>query len=205
MGWISYDLETRGACTVSDGRGYRFVIINHSTGRPPRLLAPGRSGALWLDERCARGCRVRCDDADGVGWIQTNVSRSFASSSASSTSMRPRDDDDGTRGMRSGSGIDRIKGVSRVGKNPQPGWWFRQFFLVICASECARFGRLTMNHSCVCSRCFRLRSSTCSRGKRRRKPSSRCRCVRKDIARTKRVARRRFRIDGLIFRERRRM
>ena len=37
----------------------------------------------------------------------------------------------------------------------------------------------------------RLRSSTCSRGKRRRKPSSRCRCVRKDIALESRARRRR--------------
>ena len=105
-------------------RNHRSFHCATSASRVPVARA-----SLWLDDDArARGGRVRCDDANGMGWIQTNVSRSFASSSASRTSMRPRGDDDGTRGMRSGSGIDRIKGVSRVGKNPQPGWWSPVFF-----------------------------------------------------------------------------
>ena len=67
--------------------------------------------------------------------------------------MRPRGDDDGTRGMRSGSGIDRIKGVSRVGKNPQPAWVVGPasfFFSHLC--ERVREVRKTDDESFVCVR-----------------------------------------------------
>lgn len=141
------------------GRVYRFgragvSFRNHQSfiplgGRPRRLLAPG---ALWLDERCARGCRVRCDDVNGVNGGYKRIyrvrlrllPRRRRRCVPGATTMGPE-----------GCDRDRASIVSRVylgweKTRSLPGWWSGQFFfLVICASECARFGRLTMNHSCV--------------------------------------------------------
>jgi hypothetical protein len=130
MGWISYDLETRAGRVYRFGRAgvsFRNHQSFHWAGDHRRLLAPV---ALWLDARCARGCRVRCDDVNGVT-VDTNESIAFVCvfSRVVDVDASPGRRRWGTRGMRSGSGIDRIKGVSRVGKNPQPaGWWSGQFF-----------------------------------------------------------------------------